>query len=354
MESNTEPFPARKWLEQVVKQSEEDEESLLNSENPDDTCEWGALLSGALETREFLGPVSGFLLTGPSGCGKHTAAQIAAKALVRKGDNELCFVHISGAKLAEYADSPAEIKDRIQALMDYFSSEESDRGPCFLFDQMERCFCREEAEQMLAERFRRFRFDQIPLFVFWICQNHVPVSASLQRELRRFVLKEPDSSKRETFLRKQAGDMEQELEDCHISYELLAEKTEGFTYKQLDDLLYSLKLRLWKYGEINLDELHILVEAQKGVQTEGELKKRWMEAMISFMEHPFVMQGIAGEENTVPVKNDTLDKKMSIPVPESGKSVREHFEEMPMADLLNDLLGEGVYDQIREEVAQNN
>jgi hypothetical protein len=339
----------------MIEQSSAEEELLMNQPGQDDTCGWGRLLSSALDNA-IMGQRSGFLLTGPPGCGKHTAAETAAKALVKKEENELCFVPVSGMKLAEDTDASFVVLDRVKALMDYFSSEDSERGPCFLFDHMEDCFCRREVENMLAVRLRRFRSDQIPMFVFYIMENTEAMSQALKRELRHCILREPDSLKRQDFLENQAFDIEDALTKCRISFDMIVQLTEGFNYRQMDDLLYCIKMWIWKYEDIKLEELHDLVETQKTPESDKDLRHRWMKKMISFMENPPVIMGntIRGEQSAA--DNPVKDKSRASfgEAMESEVSLREKLEKLPVDELYDDLFGPGVFDRIGEEMMQAN
>lgn len=355
METGKEFLSPGVWLQRLLRKSAAFEKIFFRERRIDDTCGWGRLLSGALKYGEDI--PSGFLLSGPRGSGRHSSAKIAARSLIEEEENGLGFVCLTGTLLSEKISAETDVLDRIEALMEYFSSDDSEKGPCFLIEKMESCACRADVEDLLALRIGEFREWEIPVFAFYIADNEKDVSAILRAELRSCVLNLPDVAMRLDFLQNQAEDIEGKLFGIGLDLKKIAEKTEGFNFTQMRDLVYFVGLWIEKYGEITAGDFHHLLRSQQSRETDGELRRHFMKKMISFFENPAfpamnvsqtrsaqqvytVQQAAAQNSQAKPGFSETFN----------AQELYKQLEEMPVKDLMDDFLGKEAFEEIRNSM----
>lgn len=218
--------PIQTWLEITL------EDSLirweyLQSKRLDDTFGWGAIFAASVADNPDVNG-SGLLLTGPEGCGKHTAALHMMKQLKLQGYGML---FLEGTELASLGAGQA--MQRFDALLDRFYKE--GKSLCVCLEGLENCSCRRELLTywgrallnylLYPEQFR-------PLFLILIDSQEQDIPALLRDRLRLCRMSLPDSDRRAAFLERRARNIRND-----VSLQVFAQATKGASYSQLLDMI---------------------------------------------------------------------------------------------------------------------
>lgn len=218
------------WMEKMLNHALNQMRN-IDAEPLDDSFGWGAMFSQQVDqARSLCG--RGLLLTGPDGCGKHTAAFHMVK-LLRDRDYECLF--LDGYDLcAEGFDCAQE---RISALLD--RSYDNGMGLCVVLEDLEQCRCRRELLSYLAGLLYDYGLnaDKVPpLYLILLDNNEKALPAALRSRLRLCRMALPNRSRRQTFLENKARSISK-----YVSMEQFADATEGATYAQMVDLVWNVQ-----------------------------------------------------------------------------------------------------------------
>lgn len=270
---------------------------------PDDTFGWGRLFQQMWFSSYDAQPSgTGVLLTGPAGCGKHTAAAHLIRNLRSRG-YEL-------AVLPE--DDPEEdglltpTRDRLNSLLDYCL--EKVKAPlCLLAEDLSRRSRSRELGRFLGEMLclyslhrgggslrpgpkdpREFSAEEepmLPLFLILIEGREEAVPGILRSRLQLCRMSPPDRTLREQF-------MSSHNVLCVNDYKLLdreefLKRTEGMTYAQLEDLVNSLNTLVQGNKKADADAVLTLLESQlPPARSQGRLERvlRELPGMLSRLQ----------------------------------------------------------------------
>ena len=205
----------------------------IAEEELDDTSGWGVIFRQM--RREFFRP-NGLLLTGPDGCGKHTAALHMLQILQQEqygcvAINESVMDAVTGVQELGYW-----IDERMEEQQDL----------CIIVDQLADTDRRRDLFYYFAQRLSRNQGnleikDSLFLIVIEPEENGIPTL--LRRNLMHCAMRMPSFKYRCMFLEKYL------LKTFHYKLkanesEELAGCTDGFTYVQLKDLAYQIGLMI--------------------------------------------------------------------------------------------------------------
>lgn len=195
----------------------------------DDTFGWGARFN------QMMGPNQpcGLLLTGPDGCGKHTAAAHMFKILLDTHNALL----LNGEELC--ADGYAVAKQRLRYAIDH----PRDGYPwCLILEGMEDCSFRQQMFSWLGRTLNFEWFGETnnpePLFLILIDSIGDDIPSILRRHLRLCRMSLPSAARRRAYFKKVDF-----LKDT-INLDLLVDSTAGLTYAQMVDLARNLQCSL--------------------------------------------------------------------------------------------------------------
>lgn len=197
--------------------------SRLCEEPVDDTFDWGGVLEYLWNSPDSR-PM-GLLLTGPDGCGKHTAMKHMLKNLL--GHYEIMMVN--GSALDESDNVRSELLDEFSQL--------DDQHVCLVLDELEGRSCRRDVFEALGALLTGHYLSRVfypKLFVILIDRDEDDIPSSLRCWLLLCRMTLPDGNKRRAYLEERVK--RDELWSNGESVERLLASTRGFTYAQLRDL----------------------------------------------------------------------------------------------------------------------
>lgn len=194
----------------------------------DDTFGWGARFEQMMGPN----PPHGLLLTGPDGCGKHTAAAHMFKILFETHYALL----LNGEDLC--ADGYAVALQRLRYLIDH----PKDGYPwCLILEGMEDCSFRQKLFSWLGRALNFEWFGETnnpgPLFLILIDSIGDDIPALLRRHLRLCRMSLPSADRRRAYFRKI------DFQNT-VNLDLLVNATAGLTYAQMVDLARNLQCSL--------------------------------------------------------------------------------------------------------------
>ncbi|MCD8086513.1 MAG: hypothetical protein LUF28_09395 [Clostridiales bacterium] len=247
---------AKQWAEEMERRSSAFEKC-LETHWTDDSCGWGALLKNLWWTEEATTRPSGLLLTGPEGCGRHTAAAHMVRFLQEQNFGS---IWLSGDDLLEEGNV-SEAREKLNALLDDFNEHE--KCLCLVIEQLEGRSGRKELLSYLGKLLwdywlvRKEGADS-RLFLILIDSGR-GIPSLLREQLQRCRMTLPDLEHRNCFLESREGLAGfVSLDDC-------AAYTEGFTYAQLMDLARDLQMLITSKNDalVSREQLEQLVEDQR-------------------------------------------------------------------------------------------
>ncbi|MCC8128700.1 MAG: hypothetical protein LIO51_02025 [Clostridiales bacterium] len=247
---------AEKWVKRV-KQASENFEVCLEENWTDDTCGWGARLRTLWDQDDSLRPL-GLLLTGPEGCGRHTAAAHVVRFLWGR---EFGSIWLSGHDLLSDGGLSAA-RERLNGLFDDFYNQK--KGLCLVVERLEGWDDREELLAYLGQSLWDYwlmREEYPPLFLILIDSGrnrHVLLRVSLQ--LCRMT--PPNREQRLRFLENRGADSGLTK---YVAADAFADAAEGLSYAQLLDLMGNLCMLVCQTARgVTPKELTQLVAEQRG------------------------------------------------------------------------------------------
>lgn len=241
--------------------------SRLCEEPVDDTFDWGGVLEYLWNSPDFR-PM-GLLLTGPDGCGKHTAMKHMLKHLL-EGRYEIIMAN--GSALDESSNVRSELLDEFSQLDDQYV--------CLVLDGLEGRTCRRDVLEALGVLLTGHYLNRVlypRLFVILIDRDEDDIPSLLRSWLLLCRMTLPDGNKRKAYLEERVR--RDKLWSNDESVERLLTSTRGFTYAQLRDLAALLGVYISAYERAretgieipNFDEeLLEFIESQRCDQESSE------------------------------------------------------------------------------------
>lgn len=342
------------WVNATMEDSQA-QWAYIQAQELDDTFGWGAMTGTLLSRMGSRGGTPkeksrnscGLLLTGPEGCGKHTAAAHMMTKLWPYGYE---MVFLSGMTLGPLG--MARSIQYLEALLE--ACIEKDQALCIQLEDMENCPCRRELLTYLGQQLRNYRIsDYPPLFLILIDGREQEVPACLRSQLLLCRMSLPTLNQRSAFLDTHAKDLRNTL-----SLKLFAQATEGASYAQLLDMICALN---WLIDSKDLmalsdEELLEFLTGQMPVPThEDSIQKLAVSAQHLVEQLPKLLKEAAA---AIPVGGTVIAQPQQTqpvaPIPAAvanpndfvGKR-RQEIEEMAFADLAVDLFGQEGVDEIR-------
>lgn len=256
----------QEWLDKTLQDSADLEYDIF-LEELDDTFGWGEILE--LMWYKLPQPCAGgILLTGPDGCGKHTAAAHMVRLAVKRG--RLGVVFLDGADF--YAQSLSWLQERLNLILDQFYDQE--QGLCLVMENLEDLPWRKELLTFLGRTLRDYSRgtgnvqDAFPaLFLVLLDRQEETVPPILRNKLRLCRMSLPNLVRRKQFLAKYAANIR-----SFVPMDQFAQATEGASYAQLRALVENVSdLVDCRDEQLSEEEfLRFLVE-QMPLQTERQL-----------------------------------------------------------------------------------
>lgn len=311
---------------------------LINS-TLDDTFGWGERFKKMWN----FDPPNGLLLTGPDGCGKHTAAAHMYSLL---NDSHYALL-LDGRELC--ADGYAAATRRLRYALDH----PRDGYPwCLILEGMEECSFRRELFSWLGlamnvEWFGDTKNPQ-PLFLILIDSIAEDLPSILRRHLRLCRMSLPSADRRKAYFTNGSFRV---LSGNTVNLDLLVDSTDELTYAQMVDLARNLESALFclpdgleKMSDEQL--LDFLQEQCPPPSLEDPLQSLALSAR-QFIEHlPDLLSQLGQNVVSVPAANPATVDRISDPGSNSNSDPAlssSEFEkkiyEMPVKTLSVDLFG---------------
>lgn len=333
---------AKDWAEQMETRSFNFDQC-LELHWTDDSCGWGALLRNLWNEDPATRP-SGLLLTGPEGCGRHTAAAHMVRFLQ---EQEFGSVWLSGNDLLA-GGTVSEAKEKLKALLDDFWEQE--KGLCLVVEQLEGQPGRKELLSYLGKLLWDYwlaREDGADSRLFLILIDGGRGIPSLLRErLQRCRMTLPDLEHRRRFL-----DSHKDLKS-YVPLVDCAACTEGFTYAQLTDLVRDLRMLIDSTdAPVSRAQMEQLVEEQReetpaaqSLRRRAAMEERLMhlaEELPALLKNASFGGGAPVEVHQEQV--ESLSPQTGAPSPDYDRMTeddqRASVEAQPVNELLADLYG---------------
>lgn len=195
----------------------------------DDTFGWGMRFDKMWKQL----PPYGLILTGPDGCGKHTAAAYMFKILTETH----CALHLHGRELC--ADGYVAATKRLRHILDNRLGDGENSYPwCLVLEGLEDCEFRRELFSWMGQALNEEWFSspekEAVLFLILIDSIVEDIPSDLRRYLRLCRMALPAASRRRAYFAKM-------LPTNALNLEILVNATDGLTYAQMVDLAQNLE-----------------------------------------------------------------------------------------------------------------
>ena len=347
-----------KWLQQAVQDGQLTSDYYL-SQIPDDSFGWGRILNnlwfGAGETRPS---GSGLLLTGPAGCGKHTALHHMIFLLSQL---DYQFIFLDGTEL----NNSDEAIEKLDALLDQCHEKRS--GLCLVLEETAQQPCSQALYRYLGKTLCQYYLSRgeesrlpgpkdyplqqwdndalpglNPFFVVLIEEEEPRLPALLRKRLQVCRMALPTFKQRLAFIENH------ELGNIQTQDGFL-EQTDGLSYGQLEDLINSLRAFTAGADIRSEDSMNALLADQKEFlaqqlppkkpQPASLIPESAMEQLIELLSSLLSVSpgsnqpdSAAGSVSSIDLyvkdQNDYLDRE------------KEKYVEMPLRQLMKDTFGE--------------
>ena len=337
---------ASDWLSSTLSLSDKTLTFLLRTE-PKDTFGWKSMFSALLDQTSNAPAAGqrapskdrgfGILLTGPDGCGKHTAASHMLSLLEQRSFG---FAILDGESLCE--DGMAVAAARLNALADRFYDEQ--KGLCILLENTEQLVCRQKLLTLLGQLLHEYWLystDLPPLFLILIDHKEQTVPSILRCRLHRFQMSLPSIYQRKKLLDDIASDIQK-----YVPVEDLAAGTEGVTLAQLADMVSSLRAMVdaWDRSIVG-EELESFISSQLHPPgTRDMLKQLTQSAQQLLQQLPALVANTGtaqqtGNTTAVPTANQ-LDVSILNNKGNYLRQQEEQIKNMKIRDLSTQMFGE--------------
>ena len=379
------------WIENEIKDRSTTLMQYLRQIQLDDTFRWGKMIKSYLQVpSDSLRRKKGLLITGPSGCGKHTAAYHATVFLNDKWKDSFSTVEypfecafVSGKDFS----FPHEQKDLVNTYLNGLLHSYAGQNLCLVLEYPERSTHCEELLERLGQisckyycassvseevvgyvgydgydgydyydddetsesGFSNDSVEQLaPLFLIVITEDEKIIPSVLRERLNLCKMTLPNYDRRFAYFLNN-GNFEENLmgynsEQVKALCQKLAKETEGHTYQQLRDSVEELIMQI--YGDLEVTELGMsqtcanLQNVDENVVA-NRVKQRFYEKIIEFVDHiPEILGKIAtaapvsivAQENVNNPKDDSVSETVEEPVntfvDTTNKSDEEIWDEL--------------------------
>lgn len=311
----------------------------LLSEVPDDSFGWGARMS-ALAGQLPDENISGLLLTGPDGCGKHTCVAHFLSGL-DPDIFEPIFLIGSNLKSSAFASS-----EMICSLLDDFYDR--GKGLCLVLDRPEDSDINSEILGCLCEAVCEYhlkRDEYPPFFVIIIKSDPLGVPALLSSRLLQCNMTLPTLAQRRAFIEAKAA----HIKKC-ADLEKIIQHTDGFSYSGILNLIRNIELELDSKNALALDsaDLEELIDVRpsSGIKADigTDILKKADEFVKSFQAFS---EQMANKEFPAAVFAGAEQRSTASGLPQGDpagsinlEDERKKAESMPVKQLASELFGE--------------
>lgn len=337
------------WIENEIKYQSDAYLQYLKMIEADDTFEWGEMIENYLQApSETLRRKRGLLLTGPNGCGKHTAAYRAVTYLtdetkwassLRLSEEPFECVCVSGRDFSFPDEERGNVYAYLNALLDAFEGKKL----CLVVEYPEfSTQCEELLKRLGQFACMYYTVEALaPLFLIVITEDEAIIPQMLRERLNQCKMTLPDSAKRMRFL-KQNGRFEDTLglssAKSDAFYEELVEATEGQTYAQLRDTIAGMEMRINCDLQDDLSEL-----AQMGAHFSTEAvdttKQRFYEKALDFMDSlPVLLEKMPAQVSVYERPHETVSAS-SVELALSNDESNSQDEHDKLMDESNNMTG---------------
>lgn len=317
----------------------------------DDSFGWGERLSKMWNIGVLGPPPQGLLLTGPDGCGKHTAAAHMYQILTE--NHPATALVIDGQSLC--ADGYAAATHRLRYVLDH----PQEGNPWFLIlEGLEDCDFRRELFTWLSQAlvFEWFLEEKHPKPLFFILIDSIveDIPSPLRRYLRLCRMALPSADRRRAYF---TGLFPAPT----FNFDLLVQETDGLTYAQLVDVAQNLKCALYCLpdgqmldGELQdfLNDQYPVPAAQEPLRSLAESARMFVESLPELMTHmgTAVMSAPIPQPIAQPASQPIAQPNTTDPMDEAAQKLafQKQTEEMPVPDLVLDLFGTERLNAIRQ------
>lgn len=337
------------WLNQIAENETHFWNYLDNAPSQDDTFGWGARLRHMWE-KEPNRPC-GLLLTGPNGCGKHTAAVHMFRIL----SEEYYVALVNGTALCDGGFASAS--GRLLGTIKHYGKE--NKPLCMILDGLEECGFRKDLFSFLGQilTVSWLRNVQIPpVFLILIDSYEEDIPAVLRSRLRLCRMALPTASRRRAYLKNNDFSM------IHVAVnlDLLVDSTAGLTYAQLADLAQNLEctLHLLPKDQFSFTDEELLDFLQEQLpnpdlddplQSLAQSARQFIEHLPELLAHVGTAAVPAAVTQTTEVQTSQNQTSSSPPqelLPDK-KDFKKEINDMPTIELCTDLFGKERLKQIR-------
>ena len=330
------------WIEKTKQFSLIVSEYLLN-EIPDDSFGWGARMS-TLARQLPDENISGLLLTGPDGCGKHTCVSHFIREL-KNDDFEPVF--LNGSSFKKHNVSALGATELIGALLDDFYDR--NKGICLVLDQLEGNNFYSEVLDYLCEivcEYHLMRNEYPPFFVIIIKKEPAGVPALLSTRLLQCNMTLPTASQRRAFFEGKA----KMIKKC-VDFEKIVMHTDGFSYNDLLSLIRNVTLELDSRRALAIEDstLEELIKAQSASNNKADCKADFFKKAEEFIESFLILtERLANQKvQAVTFTDATQRKAIEESQQQDGQTNAinlemewQKSENMPVKQLVSEVLGE--------------
>lgn len=317
---------------------------LSGDEGLDDTFGWGARFE-KMWNGQILTPDShGLILTGPDGCGKHTAAAHMFHTLITTHNALL----LDGRDLC--AGGYIAATHRLRYALDHLS----DGYPwCLILEGLEDCEFRRELFSWLGQALSFEWFTETgnsPPFLILIDALVEDIPSVLRRHLRLCRMALPGAGRRRSYFFRAFPHS--------FNIDILVKSTDGLTYAQMVDLARNLECARDPQYPMSNEELQEFLQEQYPVpavpddplKSLAQSARLFVEQLPELMTHMGTAVGtetIVKEIVKAPKEEEGNGGQIKDPPPEQSEEAqmaayRKQVEEMSGSELATDLFGEDV------------
>lgn len=330
----------QQWLDMTLQDSANFEYDIKRADL-DDTFGWGEILE-LMWYQEPKPRFGGILLTGPDGCGKHTAAAHTVLAVRRA---RLGVVFLDGIDFGQ-EDFPW-LQERLNVLLDQFYDQ--NQGLCLVMENLEDLPWRRELLTFLGRTLQDYIRgtedpDVVfpPLFLVLLDRQEESIPSVLRNKLRLCRMSLPNRTRREQFLQKIGANLRN-----LVSMDQFAHATEGATYAQLKAMVENVSaLITCRDHQLSEAEFIRFLEEQMPVREEGQLAVLTKAVRDLIAQLPDVIQTVGQQvrtEQTVVVQSPLTTVASASALPVDGDYVQkrqQEVEKLSVRDLSVQLFGE--------------
>lgn len=335
-----------KWVKRVNQTSSVISSYLLNEEL-DDSFGWGARMS-ALAAQLPDDDISGLLLTGPDGCGRHNCISYFIRDLADAFEP----VFLSASSFKTRGAGAFETSELVGALLDDFYDRKT--GACLIFDGVGDDELAADMLEYLSEtvcEYHLMRDEYPPLLVVIIKSDPSGIPALLRSRLLHCGMTCPTEEQRMSFIEAKAKD----IKKC-VDFKKLTSLTDGFSYSGMLDLIRNVTLELDARDELTIKAaaLEALARSQRTKTDDSAQRIGFYNGAEKFMGAiPKILERIASQRvqaapaYSTPQMVESATKKPDEQNYEKRYTEeREKIESMPVRQLSAELFGEEFVDKM--------